>query len=116
MSVCPGCGEKRCVARVSKKGWPHHKCLACESIFVDENGAPGRKFEPDVAKGSGAAATPGSRAASGTGPKCPKCKTATHQKKTRNWNDYFFCGGCKGAWWPDRAAPGKLGPKWEVRK
>jgi DNA topoisomerase-3 len=115
MTVCPGCGAKRCVARVSKKGWPHHKCLACESIFVDENGAPGRKFEPDVAKGSGAAATSGTRAASGTGPKCPKCKTATHQKKTRNGNDYYFCGGCKGAWWPDRAAAGKLGPKWEAR-
>jgi len=103
MSVCSGCGEKRCVARASKKGWPHHKCLACESIFVDENGAPGRKFEPDTAKGSGAAATPGTRAAPGTwlcspqGPKCPKCKTATHQKKTRNGNNYYFCGGCKEA-------------------
>ncbi len=116
VTVCPGCGEKRCVARVSKKGWPHHKCLACESIFVDENGTPGRKFEPDGAKGSGGAATSGTRAAPSTGPKCPKCKTGTQQKKTRNGNDYYFCGGCKGAWWPDRGVPGKLGPMWEVRK
>ncbi len=110
MTVCPGCGEKRCVARVSKKGWPHHKCLACESIFVDENGAPGRKFEPGAATGAGAGAAPG------TGPKCPKCKTATHSKQTRNGNDYYFCGGCKGAWWPSREDAGKLGPKWEPRK
>ncbi len=110
MTVCPGCGEKRCVARVSKKGWPHHKCLACESIFVDENGAPGRKFEPGASTGSGAGAAPG------TGPKCPKCKTATHSKQTRNGNDYYFCGGCTGAWWPSREDAGKLGPKWEPRK
>ncbi len=110
MTVCPACGEKRCVARVSKKGWPHHKCLACESLFVDENGAPGKKFDPDAAKGSGTEAAPG------TGPKCPKCKTATHQKKTRNGYDYYFCGGCKGAWWPGREVAGKLGPKWEARK
>ncbi|EQD29147.1 hypothetical protein B1A_20862, partial [mine drainage metagenome] len=54
--------------------------------------------------------------APGTGPKCPKCKTATHAKKTRNGNDYYFCGGCKGAWWPSREAAGKLGPKWDMRK
>ena len=110
MTVCPGCSEKRCVVRVSKKGWPHHKCLACESIFVDENGAPGRKFELGASTGSAAGTAPG------TGPKCPKCKTATHAKKTRNGNDYYFCGGCKGAWWPSREAAGKLGPKWDMRK
>ncbi len=110
MTVCSGCGEKRCVARVSKKGWPHHKCLACESIFVDENGAPGRKFDPEAAK------VPDGAATLGAGPKCPKCKTATHAKQTRNGNDYYFCGGCKGAWWPDREDGGKLGPKWEPRK
>ena len=110
MTVCPGCSEKRCVVRVSKKGWPHHKCLACESIFVDENGAPGRKFELGASTGSAAGTAPG------TGPKCPKCKTATHAKKTRNGNDYYFCGGCKGAWWPSREDAGKLGPKWEPRK
>ena len=110
MTVCSGCGEKRCVARVSKKGWPHHKCLACESIFVDENGAPGRKFELGASTGSGAGTAPG------TGPKCPKCKTATHAKKTRNGNDYYFCGGCNGAWWPSREAAGKLGTKWDTRK
>jgi DNA topoisomerase-3 len=110
MSVCPGCGEKRCVARVSKKGWPHHKCLVCESMFVDENGAPGRKFDPEAAKESDGAATPGN------GPKCPKCKSPTHQKKTRNGYDYYFCGGCKGSWWPNREDVGKLGPKWDARK
>ena len=110
MAMCPACGKTQCVARVSKKGWPHHKCLACESIFADENGAPGKKFEPQAANGPAGEATPG------TGPKCPKCKTATHQKKTRNGYDYYFCGGCKGAWWPNREAAGKLGPKWEARK
>ena len=114
MTVCPACGKTQCVARVSKKGWPHHKCLACESIFVDENGVPGRKFDPEVAN-SGSGTKHSGPAVAGAGPKCPMCKTATHQKKTRNDNDYYFCGGCKGAWWPNCDDAGKLGPQWVAR-
>jgi len=27
----------------------------------------------------------------------------------------YRCGGCKGAWWPDRKDESKLGGKWDSR-
>ena len=111
MHACPDCGGASCVQRASKAGSAYHRCLDCEAAFGDDGGKPGKRFEDrpageDGQKVSGAAAT---------GPKCPACKKNTFRNETKTGKAYYRCGGCKGAWWPDRKDEGKLGGKWDSR-
>ena len=110
--ACPACGGARCVQRTSKAGSVYHRCLDCEAVFGDDGGKPGKRFE-DRPAGEGAQKTSGAGAA---GPKCPSCKKPTFKNETKTGKAYYRCGGCKGAWWPDRKDERKLGGKWEERK
>ncbi|MDA8093959.1 MAG: DNA topoisomerase 3 [Betaproteobacteria bacterium] len=107
LGACPACGGARCVGRTSKQGSPYHRCMDCEAAFADDGGKPGKRFE-DKPAGDGGQKSAG-RAG---GPKCPHCKKATFRSETKNGKAYYRCGGCKGAWWPDRKDDGKLGTKW----
>lgn len=112
MHACPACGGARCVQRTSKAGSVYHRCLDCEAAFGDDGGKPGKRFE-DRPAGEGGQKTSGAGA---TGPKCPSCGKATFKNETKTGKAYYRCGGCKGAWWPDRTDKDKLGGKWEERK
>jgi DNA topoisomerase-3 len=110
MHACPACGGARCVQRTSKAGSVYHRCLDCEAAFGDDGGEPGKRFE-DRPVGEGGQKTSGA-----AGPKCPSCKKPTFKNETKTGKAYYRCGGCKGAWWPDRKDEGKLGGKWEGPK
>lgn len=108
--ACPACGGARCVQRTSKAGSVYHRCLDCEAAFGDDGGKPGKRFEDRPAGESG------QKTSGAGGPKCPSCKKPTFKNETKTGKAYYRCGGCKGAWWPDRKDEGKLGGKWEDRK
>ncbi|HML81058.1 MAG TPA: DNA topoisomerase 3 [Thiomonas arsenitoxydans] len=112
LHACPACGGARCVQRTSKAGSAYHRCLDCEAAFGDDGGKPGKRFE-DRPTGKGGQKE---SSAAATGPKCPSCKKPTFKNETKTGKAYYRCGGCKGAWWPDRKDEGKLGGKWEERK
>jgi DNA topoisomerase-3 len=112
MHACPACGGARCVQRTSKAGGVYHRCLDCEAAFGDDGGKPGKRFE-DRPAGEGGQKISSAGAA---GPKCPSCRKPTFKNETKTGKAYYRCGGCKGAWWPDRTDEGKLGGKWEERK
>jgi len=109
-NACPACGGSRCAKLTSKAGNAYHRCMDCDAAFGDDAGKPGKRFE-DKPQGEGATAKQ-----IGTGPKCPSCKKPTFKNETKTGKAYYRCGGCKGAWWPDRKDEGKLGAKWEERK
>jgi DNA topoisomerase-3 len=109
LNPCPACGSSRCAKLSSKAGNAYHRCMECEAAFADDAGKPGKRFED---KPQGDAAAPKQ---AGTGPKCPSCKKPTFKNETKTGKAYYRCGGCKGAWWPDRKDEGKLGGKWEDR-
>ncbi|SBP87502.1 DNA topoisomerase 3 [Thiomonas delicata] len=109
LHACPACGGGRCAQRTSKAGATYHRCLDCDAAFGDDGGKPGKRFE-DKHQSEGAAAK-----APASGPKCLSCKKPTFKNETKTGKPYYRCGGCKGAWWPDRKDEGKLGTKWEER-
>ena len=94
--------------RTSKAGSMYHRCQDCEAAFGDDGGKPGRQFE-DRPTGEGAQKTSSAGAAD---PKCPGCKKNAFKNETKTGKTYYRCGGCKGAWWPDRKDEGRLGTKW----
>jgi DNA topoisomerase-3 len=112
MHDCPACGGARCAKLKSKAGNAYHRCLDCQTAFGDDGGKPGKRFE-DKPTGEGGQKE---SSAAATGPKCPICKKPTFKNETKTGKAYYRCGGCKGAWWPDRKDEGKLGGKWEERK
>ena len=105
---CPACGGSRCAKRTSKAGNAYHRCADCGAAFGDDGGMPGRRFA-DRPQGDGA--KPAAR-----GPACPSCDKPTFKNETKTGKPYYRCGGCKGAWWPDRQDADKLGTKWEAMK
>ncbi len=112
MHVCPACGGARCAQLKSKAGNIYHRCLDCQAAFGDDGGKPGKRFE-DKPTGDGAQ---NASSAAATGPKCPSCKKPTFKNQTKTGKAYYRCGGCKGAWWPDRKDESELGTKWEAMK
>ncbi|CDW95059.1 MULTISPECIES: DNA topoisomerase [unclassified Thiomonas] len=111
MHACPACGGSRCAKLKSKAGNAYHRCMDCQAAFGDDGGKPGKRFE-DRPQGDGAQKTSSASSAAATGPKCPTCKKPTFKNETKTGKVYYRCGGCKGAWWPDRKDEGKLGTKW----
>lgn len=110
-SPCPveSCGGT--VRRLESKSHKGRFFWACSNkdghgLLADEDGKPGKPFED----------TPKADPATANGPVCPKCKKATFTNKTKNGADYFRCGGCKSAWWPDKADVQALGEKWKDKK
>ncbi|SCC93499.1 DNA topoisomerase 3 [Thiomonas sp. X19] len=114
MHACPACGGARCARLKSKAGNAYHRCMDCHAAFGDDGGKPGKRFEDKAAGDAGAAQKAVASAASG--PQCPACKKPTFKNETKTGKAYFRCGGCKGAWWPDRTSDKKLGSKWEAMK
>jgi DNA topoisomerase-3 len=116
MHACPACGGTRCAKLKSKAGNAYHRCMDCQAAFGDDGGKPGKRFEDRPAGESGQKTSSASSAAA-TGPVCPSCKKPTFKNETKTGKPYYRCGGgCKGAWWPDRANDKKLGSKWEAMK
>ena len=84
-------------------------------LDIDEDDIPATAFtgpapEPKPEKES----APARSGNTPTGPSCPDCGPDVHswENKTKTGKDYYRCSRCKGAWWPDREKPKKLGPKW----
>jgi DNA topoisomerase-3 len=117
MHACPACGGARCAKLTSKAGNVYHRCMDmdCQAAFGDDGGKPGKRFDDRPAGESGQKTSSASSAAA-TGPQCPSCKKPTFKNETKTGKLYYRCGGCKGAWWPDRKDEGKLGMKWEAMK
>lgn len=106
--ACPACAKGAVLKHTSKSGRPYWRCEDCDALFGDDNGLPGQLFSEKPAGGDGA---PGP-----AGPKCPKCKKPTYKNQTKQTGkDYYRCGTCKSAWWPDRTDAERLGTKWEKR-
>ena len=105
--ACPACAQGAVLRHTAKSGRPYWRCEDCNALFGDDDGKPGRPFGDKAETGGGPA---------GDGPKCPKCKKPTYRNQTKQaGKDYYRCGTCKTAWWPDRDDPGQLGTKWEKR-
>ena len=106
--ACPACAQGAVLRHTSKSGRPYWRCEDCNTLFGNDNGQPGRPFGDKSAGGDVAPAA--------DGPKCPKCKKPTYKNQTKQTGkDYYRCGICKTAWWPDRTDAGQLGAKWEKR-
>ncbi len=108
---CPmeGCGGS--VRRLESKSRKGSFFWACSNkdahgLLTDEDGKPGKPFEDK----------PKVDPATAMGPVCPKCKKPTFTNKTKGGADYFRCGSCKAAWWPDKADTAALGEKWKDKK
>ena len=114
--ACLACGGLRCAALKSKAGNVYHRCMDCQAAFGDDGGKPGKRFEDSVSNGDKRPhASNGDKSGAG-GPQCPSCKKPTFKNETKTGKPYYRCGGCKSAWWPDRANDKKLGTKWEAMK
>ncbi len=48
------------------------------------------------------------------GPACPSCAEPLAKYKTKSGKDYYFCRGCKSAYWIDKG--GQVGKKWEFAR
>lgn len=108
---CPidGCGGTvRRLESKSHKGTFYWACSNKDAhgLLSDDDGKPGKLFEDK----------PQADPATATGPACPKCKQPTFTSKTKGGSDYFRCGSCKTAWWPDNADSTALGEKWKDKK
>ncbi|MHB1669041.1 DNA topoisomerase 3 [Thiomonas sp.] len=112
LHACPACGGARCAALKSKAGNAYHRCMDCQSAFGNEGGKPGKPFEDKPAGEAGQKAA----GAAAAGPQCTACKKPTFKNETKTGKAYYRCGGCKGAWWPDKQDGKKLGAKWEPMK
>ncbi len=112
MHACPACGGSRCAKLKSKAGNAYHRCMDCQAAFGDDGGKPGKRFGDRPAGESGQKVS----SAAATGAQCPSCKKPTFKNETKTGKAYYRCGGCKGAWWPDRANDKKLGSKWDAMK
>jgi DNA topoisomerase-3 len=108
--ACPACAKGAVLKHMSKSGRPYWRCEDCNALFGDDDGKPGRPFGDKAAAGDAAPAATGPKC-----PKCPKCKKPVFKNQTKTGKDYYRCGTCKTAWWPDRDDPGRLGAKWEKR-
>ena len=85
-----------------------------DSLEIDEDDIPAEAFTGPAPTPKPADAAPARSGNAPTGPACPECGPDVHtwENKTKNGKDYYRCSRCKGAWWPDREKPKKLGPKW----
>lgn len=108
---CPVAGCDGTARRMESKKRAGTFFWACSNrdkhgLLTDNDGKPGAPFEDK----------PKTDTATADGPVCPKCKKPTFINKTKNGTDYFRCGSCGAAWWPDKADTRAIGEKWSSKK
>ena len=79
LSRCPNCAGERCAARTSKNGWAYHRCADCGQMFVDNDGKPGRRWEPKPP-----ASVSGGSAARGPSARTGRAGARAHDRIRRN--------------------------------